>query len=286
MYKHIAVLITCFNRVEKTITCLESLYKAKLPKDFQFDVFLVDDGSTDGTTKAVKEKFPAVIVIKGTGKLFWAGGMRLAWKNALNNKYFGYLLLNDDTILYKDVFIELLNLHMHCRKELNNEGIYVGTTQDPISNDYTYGAYRLTNKLSGKSIKIKPETYKIQFGDFSNANILFISKKVVDTIGILSDKFTHKLADYDYTLKATKKGFPLLVGSSYCGTCEIDHGNDWLPSTTSFKERVKYLKDPKFLAYTEYLFYIRYHFPLYFPISYIKLWIKTLFPIIWDKFKT
>jgi GT2 family glycosyltransferase len=74
----IAVLLTCHNRRDKTITCLDSLYNCLLPSDFQLDVFLVDDGSSDGTSKAVSEKFPSVNVIQGNGNLFWNQGMRLA----------------------------------------------------------------------------------------------------------------------------------------------------------------------------------------------------------------
>ena len=47
--KRIAVLITCFNRIDKTINCLDSLYNSKSIDDYLIDVYLVDDGSTDGT---------------------------------------------------------------------------------------------------------------------------------------------------------------------------------------------------------------------------------------------
>ena len=48
--KNIAVLITCYNRKDKTLLCLESLFKQQgLGIDFSLAVFLVDDGSTDGT---------------------------------------------------------------------------------------------------------------------------------------------------------------------------------------------------------------------------------------------
>ena len=51
----IAVLITCFNRKEKTSNCLSSFYASTFRENFVFDLYLVDDGSTDGTSEAVRK---------------------------------------------------------------------------------------------------------------------------------------------------------------------------------------------------------------------------------------
>jgi len=50
----IAVLITVFNRKEKTLSCLKSLFNQKLDKKITLKVFLTDDNSSDGTADAVK----------------------------------------------------------------------------------------------------------------------------------------------------------------------------------------------------------------------------------------
>jgi GT2 family glycosyltransferase len=282
---NIAVLLTCHNRKIKTLICLNALFTCKLSQNYQFEVYLVDDGSTDGTGEAVKTHFPRVNVIQGNGNLFWAGGMRLAWAEALTQNYDGYLLLNDDTTLFSNSLIQLFNAHNYSVNKYSMGGIYIGTTNDPITNEYTYGGRRILSNLTGKSQVVKPQNGNIQSCDFANGNILFVSKNVVDAIGILSNKFTHFLADYDYTLTAKKRGFPILVCDNYCGACENDHGNNWLSSDFSLSERINYLKSPKHLAYNEYLFFIKRHFPFYLPISFLKLWAKTLFPTIWDKFK-
>ena len=75
----IAILMTCHNRRETTLRCLRGL-----PSDVE--VYLVDDGSTDGTDEAVKATFPKVNVIRGTGNLYWAKGMELAWKTCLQHE--------------------------------------------------------------------------------------------------------------------------------------------------------------------------------------------------------
>ena len=64
----IAALLTCFNRKDKTITCLNSVLNI-IPT---CHVYLVDDASTDGTSEAIKQNFPQVNIIQGNGNLFWS----------------------------------------------------------------------------------------------------------------------------------------------------------------------------------------------------------------------
>src|SRR4051794_17710906 len=96
---YIAVLITCFNRRKKTLACLQRLEQQRLPEKAKLEIFLTDDGSSDGTAEAVRERFPYVRLYRGTGSLYWAGGMRRTWGFARLYDPDYYLLLNDDTDL-------------------------------------------------------------------------------------------------------------------------------------------------------------------------------------------
>ena len=106
MKKKVAVLLTCHNRKEITIACLDSFYTTIKPDNFIFHIFLVDDGCIDGTSQAISLKYPEIFIIKGDGNLFWAGGMRLAWDEAMkNDNYYSFLLLNDDVVLSENYII-------------------------------------------------------------------------------------------------------------------------------------------------------------------------------------
>ncbi len=63
----IAVLLTCHNRRAETLRCLEALLAQDAGASLR--VFLVDDGSTDGTGEAVRVSFPQVNVVQGDGSL-------------------------------------------------------------------------------------------------------------------------------------------------------------------------------------------------------------------------
>lgn len=284
--KPISILITCHNRLQKTINCLISVYSSKLPEGYQIEIFLVDDGSTDGTCEVVKNDFPQVNVISGNGNLFWAGGMRLAWQTAIKKqKSHAFLLLNDDVIVDPDFLLKFIETEIFSLESTNKRGIYVGSTIDNLGN-LSYGGYRIkTNHFVVNSEIVVPSTTP-QICHFTNANILWVSHDVIEKIGIFDNKFTHGIADYDYSLRAVKHGIPVFVTPGICGHCTNDHVNNWSSSNTSLKKRISYLKNPKGLAYKEYLFYIRRHFLLNYPYSFVMLWLKTLFPHLWEKYKT
>lgn len=109
----LAILMTCYNRRQKTLDCLEALRKQELLPNLVVQVYLVDDGSTDGTGEAVKAAYPGIKVLQGNGNLFWNGGMRLAFSEAMKSDYDYYLWLNDDTLLYPRAIQSLLATSCH-----------------------------------------------------------------------------------------------------------------------------------------------------------------------------
>lgn len=283
--KSIAVLITCFNRKQKTLNCIQNIYAQQGIEQTELDIYIVDGGSTDGTPEAIQKAYPQVNVYIENG-LYWAGGMRAAWKKALEKKnYDFYWLLNDDTQIYPDCLNECLKANEYCLKTYGKQGVYIGSTIDPNTKEFSYGGRKLIspNKSSSKIIIPNNKTY--QTCELGNANIMMVSQEVFKTIGGFSEWYTHGIADYDYSLRAVRARFPVIVLPNYEGECEDDHGNNWKSQSAPIKERIKFLYSPKGLAYKEYLAYIKEFFPKEYQSQRIKLWAKTLFPLIWDKLK-
>jgi GT2 family glycosyltransferase len=280
----IAVLLATYNRKDKTLTCLSNLKKQEIPDDLDLEVFLTDDASTDGTTKAILEQYPKTHVYHGNGSLFWTGGMIQSWTMALASNADYYLLLNDDTFLKKDTIKIILQSCIDFYKVHAFHAISVGTTKDPDSGEITYGGRKLYSKHQPQNYRVDPQAHSVEC-DMANSNIMLVPAEIVAKIGILSKEFTHAIADFDYTLRAKKAGFSVIVAPGILGLCANDHGKNWKSSQVKLSERVKYLYSVKGLAYKEYLLYIKKHFPLNLPASFLKLWVKTLFPVVYDLFK-
>jgi GT2 family glycosyltransferase len=277
----IAILLTCFNRKEFTLKCLDSLYEAlSLSKDkLKYSIYLTDDGSTDGTSLAVLETYPNINVLKGNGNLYWAGGMRNSWNEALKNQYDGYLLLNDDTFVFENLFLEILKGIDFCKKEFNKNGILIGSTQDAITKKLTYGGSNFINKFKG-TYKILEPSANYQDCELGNANIMYVHKDVVDKIGVLSKEYTHGVADYDYTYNAFRSDIPVMILPNFYGYCSTNvlNKNEFLLNLKSIKERYRYLVSPIGLAIKDNLYYQKKFFPNRLFIVCFMAIIKVLFP--------
>lgn len=279
----IASLACSFNRKEKTSAFLKSLLSQALPEGYSLDIYLLDDNSTDGTRKHVQQHFPTVTLIEGTGSLYWAGGMRTVWNAALKSgDYDFFLLLNDDVHLNGDSISRLLAAHTQSQFP---ENILLGTVYDDNKEKISYGGHKLKSKITGYAYTVVPDDKELLEAQIGNANVMMVDKAAVDKIGILSNEYIHGLADFDYTLTAVKNGVKVWVAPGYYGYCINDHGNRWLSGKTTLKKRIAYLYSPTGLAYKEYLHYVWKHFPLMLPTVFTKAWLKTLFPVVYDKFK-
>ena len=120
--KNVAILLTCYNRKLKTLTCIKDLLqaiKAYGEDKMNYSIFLTDDGCTDGTVEALEERFPKIKIhiIKGNGNLYWAGGMRKAWNEAMKKyaEWDYYLLLNDDVELLPSLFETLFETERYTK---------------------------------------------------------------------------------------------------------------------------------------------------------------------------
>lgn len=232
----IAVLMTCFNRKAKTLKCLEHLH-AQLPVEgYQTDVYLTNDGCTDGTPQAVRTQFPKVHLIDGDGTLYWNRGMYKAWQRAAEAKdYDFYLWLNDDTMIYAQTLRTLLR----TSEEYGNRCIVVGSTCAPGNAAViTYGGRRDKEGL------LHPAERPLRC-DYFNGNIVLFPKPVYQKAGMNDPAFRHALGDFDYGLRAKKSGIQSVLAPGVLGECE-GHGSlpVWCDPRQPFKRRWKAFRSP------------------------------------------
>lgn len=233
--KTIAVLLTVFNRKDKTLQCLKRLYDL-LPLDgYQVDVYLTDDGCTDGTPEAVAEQFPQVNVIHAKGDLFWNRGMWTAWDTAAKAKdYDFYLWLNDDTFVYESMLTVLTDAAI----ETNERAIIIGATESADHTAITYGG-RLKNggipKPNGSLMEV----------DYFNGNIVLIPRTAYKVLGNLDHYFTHSKGDFDYGMRAKKAGVAMYQAGEILGECDEHPTLDrWCNPDVPFAQRWKMLNRP------------------------------------------
>lgn len=272
----LAVLLTVHDRKDKTIRCLKQLHSILPLKGYEVDIYLVDDGCSDGTGEAVASEFPDVNIIQGDGNLYWNRGMLLAWKTASSEKdYNAYLWLNDDTVLTDDA-LKLMTGMMDSRTDC----IIVGTTADEHDGHITYGGRN--------GDKVLEPNGNFQECQTLTGNCVLVPDEVFHKIGMLDSVYSHSLGDIDYGLTATRHGISVLIAPEVVGYCEYNSRvPKWQRPEVPFRERWKALFTP--LAYTnppEYFHYKKKNFGLLPAIlSQFSILLHVVSPKLWNKIR-
>ena len=273
--KNVTVILTCFNRKEKTITCLKTL--TELNPNIQFKFIIVDDASTDGTVEAINKLGLKTKIIRGTGNLYWCGGMRVGIAHYLksNPKDQDYCLLVNDDVQFKDRSIETMFDRLANRSDV----VIVGATCDDRGN-FTYGL-KCKEKWYKKNItkRIEPSEEEI-VGETCNANCLLIPNAILKKVGNMDKAYTHSLGDYDLGFAMTRQGYKLVSSIDYVGVCNSNLiKGTWVDTSLSRKERLKKKESPKGSPAKEWWHFLVKNFGIlsalkYSVIPYIKIMMK------------
>jgi GT2 family glycosyltransferase len=280
--KSIAVLITSHNRRDMTVACLAALRCQSLPDGFGYIVYLVDAGSTDGTVSVIENEFPEVVLIEKDASVFWNEGMRIAFEQAMQAGHDFYLWLNDDTKLYPNAIAGLLDVY-HEAKNRGQEAIVIGSMCDPETGHRTYGGLRSKSKWRPISFAPVVPAAVAQECDTFDGNCVLLPNTAVEMVGGLDSKFRHAMGDTDYGLRAKKRGIPMLVAPGYAGVCRRNPPPVWSDPDTPVLNRLKSLCEPKGLPPAQWLFFIRRHGGILWPLYWFKFIQRVFFPRSWIK---
>jgi len=275
----LAILMTCHNRLEKTLYCLDKVYKQECLAEIKTQVYLVDDGSTDGTGEMVKLNYPEVKVIPGNGSLFWNGGMHLAFAEAIKSNYDYYLWLNDDTLLYPGALKTLLETSWSLEKKGCTKAIVAGSIQEPQSGLLSYGGLvrgSWWHPLKFKSLK---PTEEVQSTLTMNGNCVLIPQDVVQVVGNLDPAFTHSIGDVDYGLRTQQQGGSVWITPGYIASCEhnLTGLQAWDKPNMSISERWHKVNHPKGLPIHEWKIFVQRHCGLFWFVYWILPYARLLF---------
>lgn len=269
----IAVLLTVHNRKDSTLRCLDRIHSQKSIDDCRIDIYLTDDGCTDGTAEAVSVKYPDVKIIHGDGNLYWNRGMWTAWNEAAKIGYDYYLWLNDDTFVYPNMLEELLK----ASAPKKDKAIIVGATQSLDHKEITYGG-----RVRGNSIP-QPNG-SLENVDYFNGNIVLVPDSVYKVLGNLDYYFTHSKGDIDYGLRAAEAGIAMYQVGEIVGECNAHPTLDgWCHPDIPFKQRWKMLHRPNGMPPKETFHLERRHFGiLKASFHYCTVYLRCLVPWLWD----
>ena len=270
----IAVLIACYNRRQKTVECLQHLAVAAKRANTLYQLFLFDDGSSDGTSDAVRLLEKNAVIIRGDGNYFWNRSMHSIFSKAMSADFENYLWLNDDTMLRP----EAINLLMSAKDSPGNTpAMVVGAISDPNEGNTTYGGLRdVSPRIRPFLATLLTPNGQLQDVDVMNGNVVLIPNVIAKELKNLDPIFEHGMGDTDYSKRARKLGFRILLTTEFVGTCSRNAlAGTHHDATLSLRQRLQQIFSRKGLPWRSWLTMCWRHggamWPLHFLWGYLKV---------------
>lgn len=204
----IYIVIAVHDRLAATLECFACIAQQTYT-DYQ--VVLIDDGSTDGTADVIRQRYPKTVVLAGDGNLWWTGAMAKGVDYVLTQAKDtdAVLSLNNDVTFEADYLQRLLDTSVQyqqavvgslCKDVLPPHDILdAGITMQWYKYRYGQAAYH-------------PEESVTDAIDTISGRGVFIPVSVIKRVGNFAAKFMpHYGADYEFGFRVKAAGIRMLV---------------------------------------------------------------------------
>jgi GT2 family glycosyltransferase len=243
----ISVIIVNWNTRDLLLNCIRSVFATI--QGITFEIWVVDNGSTDGSQKAVKTSFPQVHLIENPTNRGFAAANNQALKR-MAGRY--ALLLNSDAALTDGAVQKLLafmestpNAGMACGQLLNLDG----TLQNSIANFPTLltliSNETLLRILFPEKFPSKRRTYHGPIPVESGIGAcLMIRKTAMDTVGMFDENFFFFFEETDWAYRMKQANWQIF----FVPAARIIHaqgksaGNSVASRILFYRSRYIYLK--------------------------------------------
>lgn len=225
----IVITILNWNGKKDTIECLESLKQITYSN---YEILLVDNGSTDGSVECFRELYPDIEILENGKNLGFAEGNNAGIKRALEIGADYVQMLNNDTIVDRNYLTELMNAiqsypdvgiagpktyHYDSPNILGCAGGFINYWKGTISH---MGAGKVDSGQFEDNLEL----------DFISGTSPIFSKELLLKIGLLDNRFFFGGGeDVDISIRAKKNGFKII----YAPKAKIWHKGE----TVSRKKR-------------------------------------------------
>ena len=206
----IAIIIINWNTYQLTFNCLKSLKACTYNNK---TIFLVDNGSEDGSGDKIALEFPDINFIKNEINEGFTGANNKALKVILKQNFDYVLLLNNDTVV-KPNFLSLLEARMDSDQNL-------AATQ-PLILDFpnkntiwnaggSFNSFFCLFKTRCKGMIYNPKLKIDTYTQWISGCCILVKIAVIKKVGLLDNRFFIYFEDADWSIRMTNLGYKLGV---------------------------------------------------------------------------
>lgn len=273
-YPKVSIIILNWNGLEDALECLESLKKITYPN---YEVIVVDNGSTCNDSQMLREKFGDYIhLIENDKNYGFAGGNNIGMKYAITNFRPHYiLLLNNDTTVDPMFLTEMVKF-AETDVSLGIAGAKTYFYDEPDRLQAVWGMVnlwigepvtipRIIGARFHKNVTDGGQYDSVKIADWVSGCCFLIKRGVIESIGLLDEGYFCYWEETDYCRRARNAGYKTV----YVPTAKVWHKLGSSVNKTSglnryYMIRNRFLFMRKYATAWQYRFFLVYFFGFYF----------------------
>lgn len=205
----VAIIILNWNGKDDTIECLESLKHITYPN---YEILLVDNGSTDGSVGCFRERYPGMEIIENGTNLGFAEGNNVGIRRAMDEGADYVLLLNNDTVVDLEFLGELVKV-AEGDERIGIVGPKICYYDNPTIVWSVGGKINFfTSSIGNYGDGIVQTNFTgVENVDYVSGCALLIKNEVIMNIGLLDKDYFLYFEETDWNVRAHNHGYISVV---------------------------------------------------------------------------
>ena len=201
-YPKVSVVVAVYNRIHLTKTFLQNFTRVTYPN---YELIIVDDGSTDGTSNMIMKEFSYVRILKREGNLWWSKATNIGVSDATLRGADYILIMNDDVVFEPDFLF-----HLVAYAEAHPRAIVGSIIYDFNNRSQLWYAGGKRNLWAGE-LQHRASLNDDEIFWLTGMGTL-LPVQVFEEVGFYDDKrFPQYSGDADLSIRARKQGYSLAI---------------------------------------------------------------------------
>jgi len=206
----VSIIILNWNNYQDTKECLESLRRITYAN---YEIIVVDNGSTDESGWILEREFPQYTSIHNNNNLGFAEGNNVGIRHALDREAGYVLLLNNDTTVDPG-FLEPLVAIAETDHQIGIVGPMIYFYDNPKviqSIGARINLWKGSHPIIGIREVDKGQYYEPMEVDYVSGAALLAKRRTIQDIGLLDPAYFLYVEEVDWCYRATKAGYKIVA---------------------------------------------------------------------------